>query len=349
MPAPHLDALRRQTARTHILRGGQVKPNTPLPFDKIVNEPNFPDGTICQGDNLEVMRTINSGCIDLIYLDPPFNSNRNYEAPIGTDAEGADFRDKWTLDDVDVEDQRELGIHHPDVHKVIEMAKCATGDSMAAYLIFMAIRLIEMRRLLKPTGSIYLHCDPTASHYLKVLMDAVFGREQFRNEIVWCYRGSNTPTRLKYPSKHDIILYYGKSDSGVFNHPHTPYPETTLRQYNKTDADGRRYRMHSKRPDGTERRLYLDEARGIPVVSHWADILSFGTATNSKERTGYPTQKPIALLERIIKASSNEGDVVFDPFCGCATTCEAAERLGAQMDGRGSVPQSHQTGEQAHQ
>ena len=137
---------------------------------------NFASGTVWTGDNLAVMRGMNSGCVDLIYLDPPFNSNRHYEAPIGSKAAGAAFKDAWTLDDVDVCEHGELADRNPAAYSVIEAARQAHGNGMQSYLIFMAVRLLEMRRILKPTGSIYLHCDPTASHYLKLLMDGIFGR-----------------------------------------------------------------------------------------------------------------------------------------------------------------------------
>ncbi|MCZ0955279.1 MAG: DNA methyltransferase [Rhodospirillaceae bacterium] len=147
-------------------------------------KPNFASESVWTGDNLAVMRGINSGCVDLIYLDPPFNSNRTYEAPIGSKAAGASFKDAWTLDDIDVHEHGELADRNPAAYSVIEAARQAHGKGMQSYLIFMAVRLLEMRRILKPSGSIYLHCDPTASHYLKLLMDGIFGRSNFQNEIV---------------------------------------------------------------------------------------------------------------------------------------------------------------------
>ena len=264
---------------------------------------------------------MNSASVDLIYLDPPFNSKANYAAPIGSEAAGAEFKDTWTLQDVDITWLDLIEQKHPRVNRVI---RAAMTDSDKSYLIYMAARLIEMHRLLKPTGSIYLHCDPTMSHSLKLLMDAIFGRNQFRNDIVWCYTGSNSPTKDRFNAKSDNILFYA-GEGAIFNKQYVPYGEKTLKQYNKVDASGRRYRKHSIRKDGTEHRLYLDEARGIPVLNWWTDIKSFGTATQSKERTGYPTQKPLALLRRIIRASSDPDQIVLDPFCGCATACIAAE------------------------
>ncbi len=150
--------------------------------------PNFVSDSIWTGDNLAVMRGINSECVDLVYLDPPFNSNRTYEAPIGSKAAGASFKDAWTLDDIDVHEHGELAERNPAAYSVIEAARQAHGKGMQSYLIFMAVRLLEIRRILKPEGSVYLHCDPTASHYLKLLMDGIFGRAQFKNEVIWSYR-----------------------------------------------------------------------------------------------------------------------------------------------------------------
>ena len=154
-----------------------------------MSEPNWSNRTMWTGDNLDVMRGMNSESVDLIYLDPPFNSNRTYSAPIGSQAAGAAFKDTWTLEDVDDAWHGEIAEQHPAVYAIIDAAGVAHGKGMKSYLIMMAVRLMEMHRLLKPMGSLYLHCDPTASHYLKMLMDAVLGRSNFRNEIVWCYRG----------------------------------------------------------------------------------------------------------------------------------------------------------------
>ena len=288
---------------------------------------NTENRTIFEGDNLDILRGLDSETIDLIYLDPPFNSNRTYEAPIGSEAAGAAFKDSWTLSDLDNAWHGQLAEREPALYAAISAAEFSHGKSMKAYLIMMGIRMLEMRRVLKDTGSIYLHCDPTASHYLKVIMDSVFGVKNFRNEIVWGYKASNSPIKSMFPRKHDTILFYSKGDHITFNAQYTPYDEEyIIKTYRHVDSSGRRYRKHSRRRDGTERRLYLDEGKGTPVLSWWTDIKSFGTSTRAKERVGYPTQKPLALLERIILASSNRGDIVLDPFCGCATTCIAAEK-----------------------
>ena len=169
---------------------------------------NFASGTIWAGDNLPVMRGINDGCIDLIYLDPPFNSNRHYEAPIGSKAAGASFKDAWTLDDVDVHEHGELADRNPAAYSVIEAARQAHGKGMQSYLIFMAVRLLEMRRILKESGSIYLHCDDAAGHWLRALMDAVFGLAAFRIEIVWKRIGNHNDAG-RFGRTGDRLLFYG--------------------------------------------------------------------------------------------------------------------------------------------
>ena len=247
-------------------------------------KPNWKDKTIWTADNLPVMRGMNSESVDLIYLDPPFNSKRNYAAPIGSKAAGAEFKDTWTLDDVDVEWIDLIGQKHPALRRVL---LAAMTNSDKSYLAYMAVRILEMQRILKPTGSIYLHCDPTMSHYLKLVMDAVFGKRNFRNEIVWCYSGGGVP-RKDFPRKHDVILRYGKSERVVFNAERKPYKENT-------QAVGK----HSTLSGGAD----IDLERGTPVTDWWSDIK---TVTGwSPENEFYPTQKPLALLERIIKASSS--------------------------------------------
>ena len=322
--------------------------------------------TIFTGDNLPIMRGMNSASVDLIYLDPPFNSNANYAAPIGSEAAGAEFKDTWTLNDVDVAWLDLIEAKHPALNRVIH---AAMTDSDKSYLIYMAVRLIEMHRILKPTGSIYLHCDPTMSHYLKLVMDAVFGKRNFRNEIVW-QRTNAHNLKAKYFSKtHDVLLFYSKDKDYTWNKQYTDYSQAQLSRYKKDETGrlytgrdltvssggNRNFQWRGSRPssnrswgasleqlerwytegrillkrDGTPRldglKVYLDELPGKQIPAIWTDIPRIGNT--SKERLGYPTQKPLALLERIIKASSNEGEVVFDSFCGCATTLVAADRL----------------------
>ena len=278
--------------------------------------PNFQNRTLYQMDNLSVLRGINTGTVDLIATDPPFNKGRDFHATPASLAAGASFQDRWkwkdTVQPVWVE-QIEDG--WPETHALIEAVRM-TDESMAAYLCFMGVRLMEMERLLKPTGSLYVHCDPTAIHYLKTLMDTILGRANFRNEIVWAYSGGGIP-RNDFPRKHDLILRYTKGDKWVFNVERKPYKENTQEVGIHSTLSGK---------DNA-----IDLERGTPITDWWTDL---PTVTGwSVERTGYPTQKPLALYERIIAASSNPGDVVLDPFAGCATTCVAAERLGRQWIG----------------
>ena len=357
---------------------------------------NFKNRTLWTGDNLDIMRGLNSETVDLIYLDPPFNSNRDYAAPIGSAAAGAAFKDTWTLDDVDLAWHGEIAEANPALYRVIDAARQAHGKGMQSYLIMMAVRLLELKRLLKPTGSIYLHCDPTASHYLKLLMDTVFGAKQFWANITW-KRTSAHNDRL-FGSESDTILMYGggkQNPSAV----RVPLTEKNLKsKYRYRDGNGR-YRTGDLTGAGTSdgesgnawrgfdptaigrhwaapktgayaqhletllpgylsisgvhaRLAALDDAGmihyspkgGMPALKRylppdagripgdlWTDIDVINA--RAKERRGYPTQKPLALLERIIKASSNEGDVVLDPFCGCATALVAAEKLGRKWIG----------------
>ena len=295
-------------------------------------QPNFENRTLYTLDNLEVMRGINSESVDLIYLDPPFNSKKDYAAPIGADAAGAAFKDTWSLDDVKREWVEALATDNTATWSVITAAGFAHGESSQAYLTYMAIRLLEMRRVLKSVGSIYLHCDPTMSHYLKLIMDAVFGRRNFRNEIVWCYNVGGKSSKW-WARKHDNLLFYSKTSDYYFNGKAAGIPrDTGTKSFGGrigTDSAGRPYQDKLVKATGRIYRYYLDEPK-IPE-DWWTDINSLQSKV--RERTGYPTQKPLALLDRIIKASSNEDDVVLDPFCGCATTCIAAERLGRQWVG----------------
>ncbi len=282
---------------------------------------NFTDRTIWTGDNLDILRGLNSETIDLIYLDPPFNSNKNYAAPVGSRAAGAAFKDTWTLDDLDVAWMGLIADEHPAIAYLLDTSGKVHGKGMQSYLTMMAVRLLEMRRILKPTGSIYLHCDPYASHYLKQLMDAVLGVANYRNEIVWCYTGPAANKR-DFPRKHDVILRYSKGAAVTFN-----YADDLLRlPYKPSLTMG-----HFQVSRGGDHTTGLQEqfAKGKLVEDWW----TIPRLANSSESMGYPTQKPLALLERIIAASSNEGDWVLDPFCGCATACVAAENLGRRWIG----------------
>ena len=265
------------------------------------------------------MRGINSDCVDLIYLDPPFNSNEYYSAPIGSIAAGAAFKDTWTLDEINLTWHGEIAEVYPELYSVIDVAGESHSKGMKAYLIMMSVRLIEMYRILKDTGSVYLHCDPVASHYLKIVLDTIFGKNNFRNEIIWRIGWvSGFKTQKKgWIRNHDTILYYTKTPKAVklFNKEYIPYPP----DYRRRDG---------KPPKG----------KGFPIEDTWnchsGDQLdSIMIKSFSKEKTGYPTQKPLKLLDRIIKASSSKDQIVLDPFCGCATACVSAEFLQRQWIG----------------
>ena len=278
-------------------------------------KPNWSNKNIFTGDNLPVMRGMNSRSVDLIYLDPPFNSKRDYAAPIGSKAAGAEFKDTWTLDDIDVEWINLIEQSQPALHRVL---LAATSNSDKSYMVYMAVRLLEMHRVLKPTGSIYLHCDPTMGHYLKLMLDSVFGRKNFRNEIVWHYTGGGR-SKSYFSKKHDLVFWYSVShDQCTFNIDQVRVPYRESSGYAKSGIRHKNGKKYLPNPKGTP----VDDVWAIPIINPMA-----------KERTGYPTQKPLALLDRIIKASSNPGDVVFDPFCGCATTLVAADDLDRRWVG----------------
>ena len=280
---------------------------------------NINSKTIFTGDNLPIMRGINSESVALIYLDPPFNSKANYAAPIGSEAAGAEFKDTWTLNDVDAAWLDLIEAKHPALNRVIH---AAMSDSDKSYLIYMAVRLLEMHRILKDSGSIYLHCDPTMSHYLKLVMDTIFGKQHFQNEIIWCYeRGSRR--KSQFGRKHDVILFYSKTKNYVFDSDAVRVERRKTHMKVETDLEGRTWQVKKDAKSGKVYRYPTDV--GVLCPDWWIGIQQLNR--NEKERLGYPTQKPLALLDRIIKASSNEGHVVFDPFCGCATTLVAADRL----------------------
>lgn len=284
---------------------------------------NWANRTLWTGDNLDIMRGMNSQTVDLIYLDPPFNSDSNYAAPLGSPAAGAEFKDVWTLTDLDIAWIGLIAEEEPSIAYLLNAAGRTHSNGMQSYLTMMAVRLLEMRRLLSPNGSIYLHCDPTASHYLKAMMDATFGRANFRNEITWYYYNKYSPGSRVFGRSFDQILFYA-FDEYTF-HPQREERDTPARQLvrenvngvlkNKRDADGKlMYRVVTDKK--------VDAVWRIPAIQPAA-----------KDYIGYPTQKHIRLLERIILASSNQGDVVLDPFCGCATACVAAENLGREWVG----------------
>ena len=313
----------------------EMKPDTTL------TPPNWKHQTIWTADNLDVMRGMNSASIDLIYLDPPFNSNANYAAPTGSQAAGATFKDTWGLNDIKLAWHGIIKHDYPALYLLLTATREAHSDSMMSYLIYMAIRITEMHRLLKNTGNLYLHCDSTASHYLKLLMDCVFGKANFRNEIVWHYRKwSNAPGFFQ--RNHDILLSYSKSDNPTFNPQYylsDDKAQKLKKGYQINVAGGKRQLIYydaSKIGDVCPKRydVLMDRTQapiGVLMSDTWNDINILNS--QAKERVGYPTQKPLKLLRRIIKASSREADRVLDPFCGCATTCIAAEMEGRKWVG----------------
>ena len=280
---------------------------------------NWVNQTMWTADNVYILRGMNDKSVDLIYLDPPFNSKTNYAAPIGSKAAGAAFKDTWSLSDIDTEWINLLEKKYPALQRVL---LAATTNSDKSYLAYMSVRLLEMKRILKHTGSIYLHCDPTMSHYLKLVMDAIFGKKMFRNEVIWHYRKWSTG-KYQFQRNHDVILFYGNEKGGrVFNELYMPRAESTLKRFGTGkivsghDDEGKRL------PSKTE-----GESEGV----RQDDVWPIGRVAPVKRI--YLTQKPLKLLQRIIRASSNPGDMVLEPFCGCATACIAAEIEGRQWAG----------------
>ena len=294
-----------------------------------------PRNTLYYGDNLPILRQhIDSNFADLIYLDPPFNSNASYnvlfKAPDGhqSQAQIEAFDDTWHWgDSAELAFDDVIQSANSDAASVLISIRQFLGmNDMMAYLAMMAVRLIELHRVLKPNGSLYLHCDPTASHYLKILLDAIFGKQTFQNEIIWSYR--RWPTKAqRYQRMHDVILFYSKDgDPSVFNTLYMSPTESSIKRW-KGKKQLVEFGAQGERLPTQE----LGEASiGVPVNDVWNIPI---IAPVSKERLGYPTQKPVALLERILEASSNEGDVVLDPFCGCGTTLHAATKLNRKWIG----------------
>ncbi len=290
--------------------------------------------TIFCKDNLDILQNINSNTIDLIYLDPPFNKKKVFTAPIGSSAEGASFKDYFREEDLKDEWLQTIKEDHIELYNFLNGIKNISSNKHYlynyCYLAYMAIRLIEMYRILKDTGSLYFHCDPTMSHYIKLLMDIIFWEKNFRNEVVWHYSDGTNPKK-DFKRKHDTIFRYSKSENYFFNQ--IKIEALNKKRYNKIEDDtGRKYFEDTHH--GRYKRYYLDDGRRLEDIWTYLQDGKFRQLNSqSKERTGYPTQKPLALLERIIKASSNKNDIVLDPFCGCATTCVAAEKLKRQWIG----------------
>ena len=340
-------------------------------------------GKLYFGDNLDILRGLPSQSVDLVYLDPPFNSkalyNTIFKRPDGVTplSQVAAFKDTWSWgDEARICYEGVLG-GGGEAAAVLKALMSVLGRSdMMAYISMMAARLEVLQLVLKPTGSLYLHCDPSASHYLKIVLDGVFGRTNFRTEVSWRRQNAHNDTkqgRRQYGNVRDVIFFYSKSDDWIWNPQYTPYDPAYIEQsYRYIEPDtGRRFtlsdmtgpggaakgnpeyeilgvrrhwrysraemdrlmeerRVYQAKPGNVPRqKRYLDEMPGVALQNDWDDI----KPASKKERVGYPTQKPLALMERILSVSSNPGDIVLDPFCGCGTTVHAAERLGRDWIG----------------
>jgi DNA modification methylase len=354
-----------------------------------IPRPMAQSGALFYGDNLEVLRTyVSDESVDLVYLDPPFNSNATYNVLFSeqdgsrSTAQVKAFGDTWRWDRQSVEAYEEMVEEGGEVSRTMQAFRTILGPSnMLAYLAMMAPRLVELHRSLRPTGSLYLHCDPTASHYLKLLLDSVFGPRSFKSEIVWKRSSAHSDTkqgRRIHGHIHDTILFYAKSEAWTWNPIYTPYDQSYIEsKYSHQDPEtGRRYQLdnltaarpggdtsyewHGRRPykgrywaysrekmdqmyeegkiyippkfNGVPRfKRFLDEQPGVPLQDLWTDLDPINA--RAAERLGYPTQKPESLLERIIESSSNPGDVVLDPFCGCGTAVAVSERLDRRWIG----------------
>lgn len=346
-------------------------------------------GALFYGDNLDVLRRyVDDESVDLVYLDPPFNSNASYNVLFAEQdgsrsaAQIKAFGDTWSWDQGAAESFEATVESGGDISRTMQAFRTILGDSnMLAYLAMMAPRLAELRRVMKPTGSMYLHCDPTASHYLKLLLDSVFGPRCFRAEIIWKRSSAHSDTkqgRRSHGHIHDVILFYTNGEDWIWNPVYTPYDDAYIKsKYSQEDPDtGRRYQLgdltaakpggdvsyewHGRRPykgrywaysrenmdrmfeegriyvpDGPKAvprfKRFLDEQLGVPLQDLWTDLDPINA--RAAERLGFPTQKPESLLERIIESSSNMGDVILDPFCGCGTAIAVAEKLDRRWVG----------------
>ena len=340
---------------------------------------NFANRTLYHGDNLDFLRGMNSGTVNLIATDPPFNKSRDFHATPDSLARGASFQDRWSWQD-DIHDDwlDQIQKDEPEVWHIVTTAKEVWGDDMGAFLCWLGVRLLEMHRVLAEDGSLYLHMDDTASAWVKCLLDAIFGRHNFRNEIIW-ERSAGRSDAKSFARVHDSLLYYVKSAAAEWNQQYEPLSEEYIAQNYRYEDDVGRYTtmplmgggvsgqtheftwqgvyapnwrftetsleqleeqglIHWSGNGRPRRKFYLSESRGIAA----RDVITNINRAPRQERTGYPTQKPLALYERVIEASSSPGDLVLDPFCGCATTLVAAERLGRQWVGMDIWYEAHQ-------
>ena len=369
----------------------------------MTNKINVPNRTLLIGDNILALREIGSDSVDLVYLDPPGNTGRNYAATARAMARGVEFKDTWGPEDIDPEVITNLRVGRPELFQALTLAKVVLGDATMAYLAFMAARLVEIERILVDSGSIYVHCHPGVSAHLRILMDALFGAHNFRNEIAWKTPSRPTGTKRWQPV-HDTILFYTAHDKETRWNQVTQehFVDYWTRNYRYEDEYGRyqtvplinrglrggdpgeSWRGIRPADDGNHwsismrvlrdacpdrddidgmsigekldlleevglvhwpkkgkvprQKIYADMAAGAPVPDILATVDSIGS--NSRDRTGWPTQKPEALLDLIIRVSSDPGDVVLDPFCGSGTTCVVAERLGRRWIGMEQLPQA---------
>jgi len=339
---------------------------------------NIQNRTIYCRDNLDILQNIDSECIDMIYLDPPFNKNQSFTAPIGSSAKGASFKDIFGREDYKDEWKEEFKIEHKELYDFLESMPFYANDSDVAYIAYMAIRIIECHRILKDDGCLFYHCDDTMQHYIKIMLDIIFGRENFINEINWQRYQSKSLKGKGFGRVTDAILFYQKSESFETKkmfHKDVDLPKTY--RYIESETN-RRFRIAPLEKsvnfkfNGEERvvngvtyktdmgwiwsqktfderlksnpnliyvskngklnyKLYADEWEGSPMTDLWVDIPS--SKMTNKEKKGYPTQKPILLLSRLIESSTNEGDLILDPFCGCATALVAAEKMNRDWVG----------------
>ena len=288
---------------------------------------NFETQAVYSMDNLDALRGMNTGSVNLIYMDPPFNTGKRQQAPDNSQAAGAFFDDVFRGRDRRESWVADIRQYHPQVHAVCQAIRAGAGDTWWSWAVYLGARLLECSRVLAPNGSIYVHCDPNGNSYLRILMDAIFGRKNFRREIVWTMP---PPSGFKCRANnwirgHDTMLYYARPKH-FFEKQYLPYSEEHLARFDQVDEDGNRYWMRS----GVKRKL----GKGVMLSSCWTDIPSMQTQSVSrKQGTGFPTGKPVEILDRIILSSCRENDVVLDPFCGCGTTMAAAQRQGRRWVG----------------
>ena len=334
---------------------------------------NIINKTIYCKDNLDILRGVDSNTVDMIYLDPPFNKKKSFHAPIGSAAEGASFKDVFGSDDIDPRWMEEWKFEQPELYSFIKNMFFFADLSDASYIQYMAVRIIECKRILKETGSIFYHCDDTMQHYIKLMMDIIFDRGNFRNEINW-RRCSNHDDGKRFGRVTDAILYYTKSDQFKWKDVYVPKPNPE-KYYNLLEEEtGRRFTHADMKAKGKNKtllydgveyysdkgfrwtqstleerlrinphclyvtsggklrmKLYADEDKGLQVQDAWNDMMT-KTMTKSEDK-GYPTQKPLSLLRRVIECSTDEGDMILDPFAGCATACVAAESINRRWIG----------------